>query len=103
MIDSYRIHFPGIMVKNVNDGSIVVIGNILSTEVCVSNGILYSYRGTHSIFYPIYNISNGTMYYGALKEAKYFWKYFSLHKNGIDFFDHYTISDYRSFLIRDYL
>ena len=105
MIDSYRVHFSGIIAKNESDDSIFLIGNLLSTEVCVSNGILYSYMRLPFTIYPIYDVSFGTKRYGALKEFHDFWKYSNppKTKNGSCFFYGYEMSDYRRYLLRDFL
>lgn len=99
----FRIHYSGTVAEEPIIGPIFLIGNLLSTEFCLSNGILYSHREMPTPIYPLYDISAGTTWYGALKEWLDFWKYSSLPKNGSYIFDNYAMSDYRRSLIKYFL
>lgn len=96
----FRVHFSGTVAKERRIGDILLIGNLLSTEFCLSKGILYSYRTMPTPINLIYGLSYGTIHYGALREYPDFWEYSSLLKNGSYIFDNYTMSDYRRFLLR---
>lgn len=99
----FRIHFSGTVAREQTVGPLILIGNLLSTEFCLSNGILYSHREMPTPIYPIYDMSGGTTWYGELKEWIGFWKYSSLPTNGFYTFDNYDMSYYRRFIIRYFL
>lgn len=101
MNNPYCIHFSGMVGIDVWGNSISLKGNLLSTELCVAKGILYSIRSFNDTFYKEYGISSGFRHYDSLYTYVNFWENHEFIKKEDYLFGRIFMPLYRRFLLKN--